>query len=710
MKRVLSLALALLMLMGCMVIVTSAEETYDLTQILGEDAVIALDTPVVKAPVQDGVVSAGEYTETRVINAANKTTFDYNSALGDNAIITESFAYDADWIYYAIQASVVDPAGAQTTLGGGDSGKIYFSFAPISKSLTAADLSQMGNGLCRGYGEWYAYNVHNGGEYSVQFKTQAVVDKVNATMAANGASETIAVGGRITSGYGNPYANALFDLVGQAVDNPGAGNVQHVYEIKVSRAYNYSADNTYTFTPRPYAAGVNFAYKLSDTEKAAFDGITAQDAAIEWLPRVITVADTTHTSYNFAERAAVTGGAVRLSTPTAVAPIQNGVIAANEYTVSRDVAATDLIIGSGTFKEHFAYDADWVYYAIEATGGSSLGLVPTMLLDGNANPKNGSDFYKNYSFYSNLGDRISVGWHGVNSYELEFRKADSIATANAWTESTGDENGKARWLSTWTQQAKLMRENFLVAATSTANYAAEQTVFEVKFSRNNCFNSDNNAYAYHIMNKAVGLLISNRLDVVEKTALEYAPNYSPRFIIIDEDITTKATASVRLSSEELSGLRFKTNVSNDFVADLKAAGYNVEIGTLIAPTDTLGGAELNHDFTGKMLDVKANVDKPFAAGEAYNVYAGSIVGIKAENLARAFSAVGYVKATKGEEVEYFYSDITASRDVTMIADAAWGDVSALTDSSVYAYIVEGQTYYSPYTTAQREILLSLIAE
>ena len=692
---------------------------YDLTEILSEDAVIKLDTPIAKAPVQDGKVKAGEYTETRVIKASNKATFDYNGQLNDNALITESFAYDADWIYYAVQAGKADPANtANTTLGS----NFYFSFAPISKRLPASEIANMGNNLSYGYGDWFAYNIHGGAEYKITPKRQDMVDRINASFADIGRSDvTTKIDANITTGYGDPYPRVLYDLVGQAVNNPVAGAAQNTYEIKISRHYSYSADNTYAFALRPYAGSVNFAYKLSETEKAAFGGIVDASGgkAIEWLPRVITVADTEYSYYNFAERLSGAGGAAVLSEPIATAPVQDGKIGGTEYTVSRDVAATDVILGSGTFTEHFAYDADWVYYAIEATGGSSLGLVPTMYLSGDFAPTSGKAFY-DVSYYTRfVSDRISVGWHDVNAYELEFIKADSIDLANYWTAASlpaTSTNTTCRWLSTWTQQAKFLRENFLVAATSTANYAAEQTVFEVKFSRNNCFDSDNNAYAYQIRNKANSLLLCNRLDNVEKCAVETSAGYSPRFIVIEEDIITKQTASIRIDTgaTEESGLRFKTDISNKFIADLRAQGYEVQVGTLIAPTDTIGVGtftELKHEFGTAWkdyVDVIADVDNPYASGTACNTYAGSLVSIYEENIARSFSARGYVKATKGETVEYFYSDIVASRDVSTIASAAYGDYSALTDSSVYAHIVEGQTYYSPYTKEQRDVIALFI--
>ena len=158
-------------------------------------------------------------------------------------------------------------------------------------------------------------------------------------------------------------------------------------------------------------------------------------------------------------------------------------------------------------------------------------------------------------------------------------------------------------------------------------------------------------------------------------------DWMPLYLVFDnnnDDVMTSEKASVRISAIH-NGLRFKTNVRPDFIAALQAVeGNTVEVGTLIAPTDTLGGAKLTHEFAGKKLDVPAKIDAPFAEGHLYNTYAGSITNINEKNLDREFTAVGYVKVTNGETVKYYYSDAAASRSAAYVATLALEDAESYT--------------------------------
>ena len=158
-------------------------------------------------------------------------------------------------------------------------------------------------------------------------------------------------------------------------------------------------------------------------------------------------------------------------------------------------------------------------------------------------------------------------------------------------------------------------------------------------------------------------------------------------------INTQATASVRISTEN-AGLRFKTNILKSDV-DLLIQKYgkaNVSVGTLIAPTDTLGINELTHKFGTKGTDyveVMATVDQPFADTGDYLVYAGSLSKIKQENLDRNFTAVGFIAYKDGTGTHYIYSNSFATRNVDYVA------TKALTDND------------TNYTFAQKIILESL---
>ena len=112
-------------------------------------------------------------------------------------------------------------------------------------------------------------------------------------------------------------------------------------------------------------------------------------------------------------------------------------------------------------------------------------------------------------------------------------------------------------------------------------------------------------------------------------------------------------AAIRLSEQK--GIRFVTQLDADKIAELKADGYTVEYGTLIAPKNYLGTSELTFDLgKGKYVDVpyKANQWHMGVDGQI----AGSLVTIKDENIAREFVGRAYVKVTKDENTTITYAD------------------------------------------------------
>ena len=146
-------------------------------------------------------------------------------------------------------------------------------------------------------------------------------------------------------------------------------------------------------------------------------------------------------------------------------------------------------------------------------------------------------------------------------------------------------------------------------------------------------------------------------------------------------VTTRETASIRLSASN-PGLRFKTDVVKselDALIDIYGA-ENVKVGTLITLDELRNGAAITADATFKVVDVVASVDNPFQAG-ATNVYAGSITSIKPANLTKDFAAVGYVayRASADSEWVYIYSEVTAVRNVTYVAQACY-DAGEFADS------------------------------
>jgi hypothetical protein len=129
------------------------------------------------------------------------------------------------------------------------------------------------------------------------------------------------------------------------------------------------------------------------------------------------------------------------------------------------------------------------------------------------------------------------------------------------------------------------------------------------------------------------------------------------------------------------GLRF---VSGYNTADFAAISEYATVGTLIVPTDTLNGKEINHtNFTANetMLDIagakllsaeaaqKALSEEDYSADNTY--YTGTISDLKEANFARKFSARAYIMVTYADGTEtYFYSDYDETNNARSAYDVA----------------------------------------
>ena len=197
--------------------------------------------------------------------------------------------------------------------------------------------------------------------------------------------------------------------------------------------------------------------------------------------------------------------------------------------------------------------------------------------------------------------------------------------------------------------------------------------------------------------------------------------YSEIKTFVPNAIVTDDVAQARIDVEN-SGLRFKTTIDDTYIKMIRNTygAENVEVGTLIAPTDYLGAGKLTHDLgkgTGKTyyVDVKAAIDSPYDTEGSKdlltlkNIYTGSIVKIKGGNQNRDFTAVGYIKykAHNGDDV-YIYSSSVANKSVAAVAMEAYKDTSSVR-SEVYTneFNYSGTLYYSKYTAEERAILKTL---
>lgn len=181
-------------------------------------------------------------------------------------------------------------------------------------------------------------------------------------------------------------------------------------------------------------------------------------------------------------------------------------------------------------------------------------------------------------------------------------------------------------------------------------------------------------------------------------------------------VTTNDKASIRIDKTDAtnSGIRFDSYVYTDLWNALADAGYEVKIGTIIAPTalfDAYGVEDLPAS-----VKVAYEVDKYAADGngvegwtkveDGKNYFNGALLKILSQNFNLKFTAVAYITVTV-DGVDYtYYADYNGeadrSRSVLEIAQEAINDRSTEMTEDFGCYIGDGNENgeYSRYSKAQ----------
>ncbi len=148
--------------------------------------------------------------------------------------------------------------------------------------------------------------------------------------------------------------------------------------------------------------------------------------------------------------------------------------------------------------------------------------------------------------------------------------------------------------------------------------------------------------------------------------------YEYDFDYVAPTVTTKVEtlegAQLRLSDR--TGIRFVTDVDPDAIAGFIADGYEVEMGTLIAPENKVAD-ELTFETETKVI-------VPFTSFENNNYFndtqiAGSLTNIKEKNYGRVFVGRGYIKLTKDGVTSVIYSETASTRSIKYLATACQND-------------------------------------
>lgn len=170
-------------------------------------------------------------------------------------------------------------------------------------------------------------------------------------------------------------------------------------------------------------------------------------------------------------------------------------------------------------------------------------------------------------------------------------------------------------------------------------------------------------------------------------------------------VTLSATmlegAAMRMN--EQTGLRFYMETDTNLIDALHEYGFEITIGTLIAPVEYLDGQDLTFDVDNtqklKYVNVPYTAIGNYYAENGSNYIVGSIVDIKESNINRAFVGRGYITIKYGDREKTIYADyadgdiVNNSRTIGYIAYKFKSDTekySALDDEkkSIVDYYAE----------------------
>ena len=238
---------------------------------------------------------------------------------------------------------------------------------------------------------------------------------------------------------------------------------------------------------------------------------------------------------------------IKLTTPVATAPVQDGVIGDGEYSASNTINADNFAdYQSAAFQlgaedsivEYFAYDADYFYYAVDV----------------NVNGYQGKEFY--FCIDGMNGLMADAGKTNL----LGLGHSEATGAPFAWYGHTGSASGvftlppsvKARLEAdfsgiTYTGADYLFNDNAnqvskdALAALMNLGHNAEKTVFEIKMARKYVASSDG-IYSFKTMINPVGgapnrMHLNHKLTDEQKAALGTESNWAPRFVVLDYVVT-----------------------------------------------------------------------------------------------------------------------------------------------------------------------------
>ena len=583
--------------------------------------------------------------------------------------------------------------------------------------------------------------------------SEGVIDWVNETLAANPDCKAIVT----THHFIEPTGNVATSIKGATRFRFETGTPEYLWENALSKHENVfmivsghagNIDLTYSYqrgekgnkvlqvmtNPQTYDtketdANGTYTEGTQDTGMVLYMNFSADGKTVnfEYYSTLLgKVLKNNNYTVNLGTEASV-GGDVNLSNFEAygqknayvtvnstTAPTLNGAIGNDEYSVTKVTSKGDttLLNFESDLKEWFAKDDEYIYYAFQ-----------TVRMDGFS----GSNWQLNLK---------PGGWFTKDVLKKEALTRTAIEFSWKLDATTGSYyiykgSPKNQNLGTTTLSYPRWDEDIFIFGTRDNETGVCTVEFKISldyFAMNDPDFTDLDSLGYMLYlhkNSAGSVWYQWEKTYIPSevtSEIGTTPAFLPQYMVFNRDyaeIETSEKAGVRLNNTPgQSGLRFKTAIKtetlNDFVE--KYGRANVGVGTLIAPADLWTTQELRHENgtdNKDYIDVEATVGSSLETSGDYSIYAGSIINIKEKNYERDFIAVGYIKVMIDGEATYIYSEVTAKRSISDVADAAYHDVE---DSQIgkYQHKIENESdmYYgkwSKYTKEQRDILYSYIA-
>ncbi len=394
------------------------------------------------------------------------------------------------------------------------------------------------------------------------------------------------------------------------------------------------------------------------------------------------------------------GHVINIPSVSAVAPVVDGVIGENEYTVKNKVMEFKTDSNQSYSTASFAYKDGYIYLAVVTTEA----VATNTQIDMNAMPVYSKN--ANITMYR-TGNPVQAN----GDLNTNVREFGPFATANSYASVAQ---------MTSIQGAEYRAEGNYVHVVDAANKSngVDQTVYEYKISAallaeywGKMYNVPSGITIFGINIWTHGVTIQSCMNdsgMKERKTVAQVNSWGNDWGLYTIQ-TPEATdahlaahkaahqkklnmvngASARISASPVSsGLRFKSTFTADYIADITsaAAGQQITVGTLIAPADYVAAAGA---FTMEALDAKygagngyvkvvADLENAYSVDGSGNVtIAGSITNIRDCNIQRDFVALAFVQY--GDTVLYAKNRVV--RNIYEIIDAAVKDTKTAADTT-----------------------------